>query len=92
MPRPPMHKSQAWWYLSRRQKEILQREREAGDYGGERAAAAGRAPYFWAQEHGEPRAAIRGKHITEGAYRVFINRTAPNVVSGYFDRLEKQVM
>lgn len=48
--------AQAWWRLSARAKDVLQRERERGRFGGERAIAAGRAPYFWVQSKKTSRA------------------------------------
>ena len=47
--------SWAWWYLSRRQKAVLQQQRELGRFG----AIPGRAPYWMVQERGEPKAHVR---------------------------------
>ena len=53
----------AWWYLSTKQKRILKEQRKAGKFGGETAKGVGLAPYYWAQEHGEPKAMIKAQHI-----------------------------
>lgn len=47
--------SWAWWYLSRRQKQVLQQQRERGAFGG----LPGRAPQWMIQEKGEPKAHVR---------------------------------
>lgn len=48
----------AWWWLSREQKQELRRQRQAGRFGGANAAAVGRAPYIWSQEYGNEKAMI----------------------------------
>lgn len=48
----------AWWYLSKKQKQILEEQRQAGRFGGETAKGVGKAPYYWLQEYGEPKAMI----------------------------------
>ena len=55
----------AWWMLSAVQKQILQRERESGRFGGETAVAAGRVPYMWGHEQGNAKASIYGRHFIE---------------------------
>lgn len=69
----------AWWYLSHLQKRSLEQERRAGRFGGQTAKGVGRAPYYWAQEHGEPRAAIVGKHYVQDAIRRW-RLKAPSIV------------
>ena len=57
----------AWWYLSKKQKQVLEEQRQAGRFGGESAKGAGKAPYFWAQEYGEPKAAIEAQGVVTKA-------------------------
>lgn len=57
----------AWWYLSARQKRVLEEQRKAGKFGGETAKGVGLAPYYWAQEHGEEKATIVAQHVVEEA-------------------------
>ena len=57
----------AWWYLSKKQKQVLDEQRKAGRFGGETAKGAGLAPYFWAQEYGEPKAMILAQHVVTEA-------------------------
>lgn len=57
----------AWWYLSKKQKQVLEEERKMGRFGGETAKGVGRAPYYWPQEHGEPRAGIKAQHVVQAA-------------------------
>ena len=57
----------AWWYLSKKQKQILEEQRQAGRFGGESAKGVGKAPYYWAQEHGEPKAMIQAQHVVAEA-------------------------
>ena len=57
----------AWWYLSAKQKRVLEEQRRAGKFGGETAKGAGLAPYYWPQEHGEEKAMIVGQHVVEDA-------------------------
>lgn len=61
----------AWWNLSRAQKAELQEGRLRGRFGGLRAAFAGRAPYFWAQEYGNAAAAITGQHFAERSWKAY---------------------
>lgn len=51
----PGTKDWAWWYLTRRQKRVLQEQRQLGHFGG----IPGRAPYWHIQEVGEPKAHVR---------------------------------
>ena len=53
----------AWWALPTSYKELLQKKREEGEFGGSEAIAAGRAPYFWGQEYGNPAAGITAQHF-----------------------------
>lgn len=55
----------AWWLLTRKQKEALQQAREAGMFGGASAVAAGRVPYMWGHESGNPNADLDGKHFIQ---------------------------
>jgi len=57
----------AWWYLSAKQKRVLEEQRRAGKFGGETAKGVGLAPYYWPQEHGEPKAMIVAQHVVENA-------------------------
>ena len=57
----------AWWYLSKKQKQVLEEQRQAGRFGGESAKGVGKAPYFWAQEYGEPKAAIEAQGVVTKA-------------------------
>ncbi len=57
----------AWWYLSKKQKRVLEEQRGAGRFGGETAKGVGKAPYFWPQERGEPKAAIRAQNVVAEA-------------------------
>jgi hypothetical protein len=57
----------AWWYLSKKQKQILEEQRQAGRFGGESAKGVGKAPYFWAQEYGEPKAMIEAQGVVTEA-------------------------
>ena len=59
----------AWWYLSAKQKRVLEEQRKAGKFGGETAKGVGLAPYYWAQEHGEPKASIEAQHIVGDAVK-----------------------
>lgn len=58
----------AWWFLSRKQKKALRLKRAGGEFGGESAKGVGKAPYFWAQEYGEPKAAIAAKRYVKDAF------------------------
>lgn len=64
----------AWWMLSKKQKKALRLKRASGDFGGESAKAVSKAPYFWAQEHGEPKAAITGQGFVREAFENWKNR------------------
>ena len=75
----------AWWYLSKKQKQALEEARKAGRFGGESAKAAGRAPYYWAQEHGEPKAAIIGQRLVEAAVRQWRMRSA-DIVKAFLEQ------
>lgn len=72
----------AWWLLSRKQKAALEQERRGGRFGGETAKAVGKAPYYWAQEYGEPKAAIVGQHLVEAAFRRW-KADAPGIVRSF---------
>lgn len=69
-------KQWAWWNLPAGLKAILQRERLAGRYGGESAVGIGHAPYFWAQEYGEPAAEIKAQHFARDSWAAFENDKA----------------
>ncbi len=57
----------AWWYLSSKEKEVLQQQREAGRFGGETTYAVERSPYIWSHDMGNAKANIRGRgFINEG--------------------------
>lgn len=73
----------AWWLLSRKQKAALERERAAGRFGGETAKAVGKAPYFWAQEYGEPKAAIAAKRYVAEAFNRWRGR-ARGIMAAHF--------
>lgn len=73
----------AWWLLSRKQKAALEQERVAGRFGGETAKAVGKAPYFWAQEYGEPKAAIAAKRYVADAFGRWKGR-AGGIMSAHF--------
>lgn len=72
----------AWWLLSHKQKQKLEQEREAGRFGGETAKAADKAPYYWAQEHGEPKAAIGAKGYVRDAFNRWRGKT-PGIVRAH---------
>lgn len=55
----PLPKQYAWWALPTTYKQLLQQKRLEGEFGGGEAIAAGRAPYFWGQEYGNPAANIQ---------------------------------
>ena len=55
----------AWWMLSSVQKQVLQRERLSGRFGGESAAGVGRVPYMWGHEQGNAGATIQARHFIE---------------------------
>jgi hypothetical protein len=57
----PPHSSWAWRALPPQGKIKLEQERLRGKYGGANAIAAGRAPYFWAQDQGTAEGAASGK-------------------------------
>lgn len=59
----------AWWYLSAKKKRILEEQRRAGRFGGDAAKGAGLAPYYWAQEHGEPKASIEAQNVVDKAVK-----------------------
>jgi hypothetical protein len=61
----------AWWNLHPGLKRILQAQRLSGKYGGESAAAIGKAPYFWAQEYGKASAAILPQHFATDSWGAF---------------------
>jgi hypothetical protein len=75
----------AWWFLSRKQKAALEQERAGGRFGGETAKAVAKAPYFWAQEYGEPRAAIAAKRYVKDAFNRWKGR-ARGIMSAHFAR------
>lgn len=72
----------AWWYLSTKQKKVLEEQRQAGRFGGETAKGVGKAPYFWAQEHGEPKAMIPAQHAAAGAVEQW-RPEADNIVRSF---------
>lgn len=57
----------AWWYLSKKQKQVLEQRRQMGEFGGESAKGVGKAPYFWAQEYGEEKAMIVAQGVVTEA-------------------------
>ncbi len=73
----------AWWNLTHKQKRILQEQRELGKFGGQNAAGAGRAPYFWAQEEGNTAANIHPHRHVEKAWVRFQSRVQA-IMSEYF--------
>lgn len=73
----------AWWFLSRKQKQVLQEQREAGKFGGQNAAGVGRAPYFWSQEEGNEAASIKPHHHVENAWDRYRAR-ARAIIDAYF--------
>ena len=74
----------AWWYLSAKQKGVLEEQRKAGKFGGETAKGVGLAPYYWAQEHGEEKAMIVAQHVVEKAVEGW--RTQANAIVTDFIR------
>jgi hypothetical protein len=73
----------AWWYLSKKQKQVLEQKRQAGEYGGESAKGVGKAPYFWAQEYGEPKAMIQAQGVVGEAveeWRLEANEIVNNFI------------
>lgn len=75
----------AWWYLSAKQKRVLEEQRAAGKFGGETAKGAGLAPYYWAQEHGEPKASIGAQHVIKEAvegWRAQANAIVADFIGG----------
>lgn len=65
-------KARAWWALPTSYKALLQQKREGGAFGGAEGVAAGRAPYFWGQEYGNPIAGInRPQHFVTDTFRAF---------------------
>jgi len=72
----------AWWYLSAKQKKVLEEQRQAGRFGGESAKGVGKAPYYWAQEHGEPKAMIVAQHPVADAIEEW-NIEANAIVSNF---------
>lgn len=74
-----LSKEYAWWNLRKSWKSELQAERLAGHFGGENAAAAGRAPYFWSQEYGNPAAAIKPQGFAQASWKAFQNRKKQNL-------------
>jgi len=62
----PFPKHLAWWALPTSYKDLLQKERQGGAFGGGQAAGVGRAPYFWGQEFGNPAADITAQHFITG--------------------------
>ena len=62
----PFPKRLAWWALPTSYKQLLQQRREEGEFGGGQAVGAGRAPYFWSQEFGNPAANITPQHFITG--------------------------
>ena len=61
--RPPRRKSEAWWVLSQQAKAKLKEMRAAGLFGG----TPGKAPYYYSQEEGNPKAEIEPRHYIERA-------------------------
>lgn len=74
-----MGKETAWWRLPRPYKDLLQAKRLEGMFGGDEAVGAGRAPYFWGQEFGNPGALIKPQH--------FIGETLPSFVAYRFPQI-----
>lgn len=74
-----------WWYLSAKQKKILEEQRKAGKFGGETAKGVGLAPYYWPQEHGEPKASIEAQHVVEEAVEGW--RVEANAIVADFVRI-----
>ena len=76
----------AWKLLSEAGKELLQREREAGRFGGESGVGAGRSPYMWVQDAsteggaaGAAKAGINPQRFLEIALEAF-SRHVPEYV------------
>jgi hypothetical protein len=59
-------KAKAWWKMPTSYKELLQKKRYEGEFGGADSVAIGRAPYFWGQEYGNPAADISPQHFVTG--------------------------
>ena len=78
----------AWWGLSQKKKQSLQNERLAGRFGGQNAAAVGRAPYVWVQEGDDPagaaKAGIEPLHFMSEAAAEF-DANFDRIVSEYLD-------
>lgn len=75
----------AWWYLSKKQKQVLEEQRQAGRFGGESAKGVGKAPYFWAQEYGEEGAMIVGQGVVTEAveeWRAEANTIVSSFIGG----------
>ena len=66
MPVPGAQRHLAWWKLPREQKALLYEQRLQSNFGGAGSIADGKAPYFWSQEFGNPRANIRPQHYITG--------------------------
>jgi hypothetical protein len=73
----------AWWMLSSVQKQVLQRERLAGRFGGESAAGAGRVPYAWLHEKGNTAASIQGRQFIEKGLARWRGRVSGIIDSWY---------
>jgi hypothetical protein len=67
----------AWWNLSRTKKRVLQDRRHGEEYGGETAIGVGKAPYFWSQEYGNPRAAIEPQMFVTRTWASFQSKMEP---------------
>lgn len=67
----PKHKEEAWWLLPSHLRALLQKKRQEGMFGGGTGYAAGRAPYFWSQEWGNPGALIKAQGFAREAMATF---------------------
>jgi len=63
-------KSWAWWYLSRKQKDLLAEGRRSGKWGG----VAGKVMYFWIQEYGMAEVRIKPQLFMEGAIQELLQK------------------
>jgi hypothetical protein len=68
------HRSRAWWNLPPALKLKLKQERVRGGYGGESSYSVGRAPYYWAQEHGKTSAEIKPQRFAAKTWSSFTGR------------------
>ena len=83
----PAAREFAWWNLSYGNKAELQRQRLAGRFGGATAAGVGRAPYFWSQEYGNPKAAISPQRFARRSWEAFRRRANKVIAESVRDAL-----